>query len=186
MVHDTHDTGAKVTAPAGEADAETGPPQDVLDTHTARIPPGARPRDDREIRVVSSVAIAECPLHTAMREVAEAALTQHVLYAEGVYQPREGLGQEMQVWLHLHELVRTSMCPATRAQTSALEPGDLEIAVAGLPMEMRAKVATAIRACGRRSQGEGCPLETEPVGSLIGENSVPRHQLPPARRPRGG
>lgn len=113
--------------------------------------------------------VVECPLHTAMRQVAEAAVMQHVLYAEGVYRPREGLAREMQVWLRLHELVRTAICPATRTGSAALEPGDLEIALAGLPAEMHGQVAAAIRDCGRRSRGEGCPLEVEPVGRLLGQ-----------------
>lgn len=108
----------------------------------------------------------ECPLHTAMRQIAEAAVTQHVLYTEGVYRPREGLAHEMQVWLRLHELVWEYVCPATRA-SGAPRPRDLEIALAGLPVEMRAKVATAIRVCGSRSRGEGCPLESAPVENLI-------------------
>jgi hypothetical protein len=48
-----------------------------------------------------------------------------------------------------------------------LEPSELEIALAGLPPEMRAKVAAAIHVCGRRSRGEGCPLAAEPQGTLF-------------------
>ena len=109
-----------------------------------------------------------CPLQTAMRQVAEAAVTQHVLYAEGVYQPRDGLLHEMGAWLRLHELVRSGICPATRGGSgAAVDPGDLEIALASVPVEMRAQVAASIRVCGRRNRGEGCPLEIEPAGSLI-------------------
>lgn len=103
-----------------------------------------------------------------MRQVAEAAVTQHVLYAEGVYRPREGLLHEMQAWLRLHELVRTGICPATRASGAALAPDDLEIALAGVPEAMRVKVARSIRICGRRSRGEGCPLDAQPPDDLIG------------------
>lgn len=110
----------------------------------------------------------ECPLQTAMRQVAEAAVTQHVLYAEGEYQPRGRLLHEMGAWLRLHELVRTGICPATRGGSgAALERDDLEIALASVPVEMRAQVAASIRVCGRRNRGEGCPLEIEPTGSLI-------------------
>lgn len=142
--------------PAYDADLEAT-------THSARTT--AEPRGD-ETGSKAALTSIECPLHTAMRQVAEAALTQHVLYTEGVYRPRDGLLREMQVWLRVHELVRTAICPATRT-TGILEPGDLEIAVAGLPVEMRARVATAIRVCARCSAGESCPLESEPEESLL-------------------
>lgn len=131
--------------------------------------PGARLRRD-ETSPQAALDLFECPLQVAMRQVAEAAVTQHVLYTEGVFRPREGLLHEMQAWMRLHELVRTGICPATRAGNAggtALEPGDLEIALAGLPVDMRAKVAASIRVCGRRSWGEGCPLEAQPTGSLM-------------------
>lgn len=141
--------------------------QDVAAAQPAQQPMTHPQREgtctDAEVRVV------ECPLHTAMRQVAEAALTQHVLYTEGVYGPREGLAHEMQAWLRVHELVRTGICPATRTGSAALEPGDLEIALAGLPVEKRGQVAAAIRVCGRRSRGEGCPLEAEPAERLVGQ-----------------
>lgn len=167
MKSGVHDTTASVAASLDEGVAEVGSPRDADDARIARFQAVARPQRPGEDPSVLPVTIAECPLHTAMRQVAEAAVTQHVLYAEGVYRPREGLAQEMQVWLRLHELVRTAICPATRT-IGALAPGDVEIALAGLPEEMRTKVATAIRLCGRRSRGEGCPLESEPAATLFG------------------
>lgn len=144
----------------------------ALHLHAAGSPPRvvARPqRDETPPEKAQTAEPIECPLQTAMRQIAEAAVTQHVLYAEGVFQPRDGLLHEMQAWLRLHELVRTGICPATRAGSgAALEPGDLEIALAGLPVEMRGKVARSIRVCGRRSRGEGCPLDAQPDGRLIG------------------
>ncbi|HEX6796870.1 MAG TPA: hypothetical protein VF116_04040 [Ktedonobacterales bacterium] len=129
----------------------------------------ARPMRD-ETLPEPSLDVVACPLQTAMRQVAEAAVTQHVLYAEGVYRPREGLLHEMQAWLRLHELVRTGICPATRTGSgAALEPGDLEIALASVPVALRAQVATSLRVCGRRSRGEGCPLAAlpQPADSLM-------------------
>jgi hypothetical protein len=133
----------------------------------ARAQDGADAGPRREdTRASESFEVNECPLHTAMRQVAEAAVTQHVLYAEGVYTPREGLAHEMQTWLRVHELIWQSICPATRSG-NAPAPDDLEIALAGLPAAMRVKVAAAIRVCGRATPGEGCPLTNRPPDDLL-------------------
>lgn len=141
------------------------PPSDGAPAMAHPAQAEAQPRGG-ETPATATPEMLECLLHTAMRRVAEAALTQHVLYTEGAYRPRCGLVREMQNWLRVHELVRTSICPATRTG-GVLEPRDLEIALAGWPAEMRDQVVTASRVCGRLSAGEGCPLESEPDEGLI-------------------
>lgn len=143
-------------------ETEATPPQSVARPQ----PEGGAPRPDAEYEMM------ECPLHTAMRHVAVAAVAQHVLYAEeGDYHPREGLLQEMQGWLRVHELVRAGICPATRtsadSESGALEEAALDIALAGIPVQMRTGVAAAIRVCGRRSRGDGCPLDAAPFESCM-------------------
>ncbi len=144
-----------------------GSPASDASLEAAGTPPRRAPGPEHaDTRADPEATLIECPMHTAMRQVAEAAVTQHVLYAEGVYWPREGLLHEMRVWLRLHELVRAFVCPATRGE-DVQKPGDLDHALAELPVAMRASVAEAISVCGRRSRGEGCPLESEPAGRLI-------------------
>lgn len=104
--------------------------------------------------------VRECPLHIAMRHVAEAAVTQHVLYAEGEYAPRADLNERIEHWLRVHQLVRDYICPATR--TVSPTPRDLDVALASLPAESRARLTAMLRICGGRSAGDGCPLDEDP------------------------
>jgi hypothetical protein len=117
----------------------------------------------------ASATIGECPLHTAVRQLARAAVTQHVFYAEGEYAPRPDLTEEMHAWLRIHDLVRASVCPASRAAN--LTPAEIELAVLGAsacaPEELRAELRTALLACGARTRGEGCPAEREPAKALF-------------------
>ena len=104
--------------------------------------------------------VRECPLHIAMRHVAEAAVTQHVLYAEGEYAPRADLVESLEHWFRVHQLVRDYICPASRSV--APQRSDLALALASLPAASRARLGAAIAGCGRRSPADGCPLEEDP------------------------
>lgn len=104
--------------------------------------------------------VRECPLHIAMRQVAEAAVTQHVLYAEGEYAPRADLNETIEHWFRVHQLVRDYICPASR--TLAPTPRDLDLALASLPAESRARMTTMLRECGGRTAADGCPLDEDP------------------------
>ncbi|HEU5440184.1 MAG TPA: hypothetical protein VFU88_12920 [Ktedonobacterales bacterium] len=122
-------------------------------------------QERRNLRRVSPLfqtvaVVRECPLHIAMRHVAEAAVTQHVLYVEGEYAPRADLNERIEHWFRVHQLVRDYICPATR--TVSPTPRDLDVALATLPEESRARLTAMLRVCGRRSAGDGCPLDEDP------------------------
>lgn len=56
----------------------------------------------------------ECPLHVAARELAQAAVMQHVLFLEGECQPRAPLSEAIMAWADLYQFIRGSVCPASR------------------------------------------------------------------------
>jgi hypothetical protein len=56
----------------------------------------------------------ECPLHAAMRELAQLATAQHVFYLEGECLPRPDLQHRLQMWARLHEVLSSRLCTATR------------------------------------------------------------------------
>ena len=56
----------------------------------------------------------ECPLHSAMRELAQLATAQHVFYMEGECLPRPDLLRRLQAWSLLHHVVSSRLCTATR------------------------------------------------------------------------
>ena len=128
------------------------------------------PQSDLPILAEQATAtIGECPLHTAMRRLARVSVAQHVFYAEGEYAPRPDLTEEMHAWLRIHDLVRASVCPASRPLN--LLPAAVELAIADAsaasPEGIRAELRTALLACGARTRGEGCPAEGEPARALF-------------------
>ena len=73
--------------------------------------------------------VQECPLHSAMRELAHLATAQHVFYLEGECLPRPDLLGRLQTWSLLHHVVSSRLCTANRDTPlvreeieSALEP----------------------------------------------------------------
>jgi hypothetical protein len=116
-----------------------------------------------------TATISECPLHMAVRRLARAAVTQHVFYAEGEYAPRPALAEEMHAWVRIHDLVRGSVCPASRAPNVTLAEIELAIAsaTAMVHQDVRSELRAALVACGARSTGEGCPVEREPAKPLF-------------------
>lgn len=106
----------------------------------------------------------ECPLHLAMEEIANTAVTQHVLHLEGECQPRPELLRQLEAWSALHTLIRTHVCVASREATIAFE--ELERALDALSDGM--DIANSPRwqllraglvACARATS---CPLGTAP------------------------
>jgi hypothetical protein len=55
-----------------------------------------------------------CPLHLAMQELARAAVSQLVYYAEGEYASRPDLMRELDRWQQAHRLIADGICPAAR------------------------------------------------------------------------
>jgi hypothetical protein len=108
---------------------------------------------------------ADCPFHTVMGQLAQAAVRQQVLFLEGEMLPRTDLVDTLDGWQHLYRLVRTRVCPATRCMP--LTPDDVatlvETAVpALLPPSVPASVQASLRrqlvACANCSSPQQCPL----------------------------
>jgi hypothetical protein len=77
----------------------------------------------------------ECPLHSAMRELAELATAQHIFYLEGECLPRPDLLRRLQTWSLLHQVVSSHLCPATRATLLPVE--ELESTLKTIRSQMR-------------------------------------------------
>lgn len=110
----------------------------------------------------------ECPLHVVARELAQAAVMQHVLFLEGECQPRAPLSEAICAWADLYQFIRGSVCPASRwAPLDAEELG----AVAGR-MLARIPASTdparidrlrrAVLMCGSCRSVSTCPLGLDP------------------------
>jgi hypothetical protein len=63
----------------------------------------------------------ECPLHSAMCELAELATAQHIFYLQGECLPRPDLLRRLQTWSLLHQAISSHLCPATRATLLPVE-----------------------------------------------------------------
>ena len=106
----------------------------------------------------------ECPLHLAMEEIANTAVTQHVLYLEGECQPRPELLGQLEVWTSLHALIRSRVCVASRETTMSPE----ELASALDTLTDGTDIADSPRLQGLRAglaacaRATSCPLGTEP------------------------
>jgi len=113
---------------------------------------------------------AGCLLHTVMDQLAHTAVRQHVLHSQGEALPRADLVDALDGWQQLYHLVRTQVCPATRA--APLTPADLaaclDTTVPGLlpptvSMEVRARLRRQLVACATCASVQDCPLGmTEP------------------------
>jgi len=108
-----------------------------------------------------AAAVAECPLHVAMGELAHVSVTQHILYLEGECLPRPELLAELDRWVAIHTLIHDRVCVASRA--TPLEDSEFESASqimlqdAGGPGTCGERLVTACAACNR---SRSCPLGT--------------------------
>lgn len=146
-----------------------------VETTCGRREPGPDGRRSGPRQLVSFAARRECPLHFAMSQLAQVAVTQHVLYEQGEYTARPDLVQELEAWLQMHELVRTRICPASR-ETRLDErwiDAQLDMILAALPTplpdETRGALREMLAECVERSPGDGCPLDREPDVGLLGD-----------------
>jgi hypothetical protein len=104
----------------------------------------------------------ECPLHTAMSELARISVSQHVLYLAGECLPRPELLAELQTWTSLHTLIRNRICVALRS--APLPESEFDNTVASALAGDRVDVTVpqhlrqAIRACGECNGSQTCPL----------------------------
>ena len=106
--------------------------------------------------------IAECPLHTAMSELARICVSQHVLYLTGECLPRPELVAELQTWTSLHTLIRNRMCIALRSAPLPESEFDSTVASAlasdGTDVTLPLHLRQVIRACAECNGRQTCPL----------------------------
>jgi len=126
--------------------------------------------------------LSECPLHTAMRQLVEAAMQQHVLHAMGEVLPRPELMAAMEGWIALQRVTQQRVCPATRQVV--LHPEEVEITLdalfAALPTyatspQLRSWLRRALVICAAQSQAAGCPLTGELLEEVLRQGDC---QLP--------
>ena len=97
-----------------------------------------------------------CPLHLAMQELAQAAVSQLVYYAEGEYAPRPDLMRELERWQQAHRLIADYLCPASR---TACDPAvALRVACTLIPEDCYATMRETLRCCAQRNESDPCPL----------------------------
>lgn len=116
--------------------------------------------------------VTECPLHTAMQHLTEAAVTQHVLYLEGEVRPRLDLINTISRWERMHTLIRECICPATREV--ALGPSALAEIVDTIPDTMfapgqqhrRTLFIQALAVCAACASSAECPLGAVPISDF--------------------
>jgi hypothetical protein len=94
-----------------------------------------------------------------MKQLAQTAVTQYILYEQGEYAPRADLMAALDRWMRLHTLMRTRICPASRE--APVDASLLEAALALLPVDDPQRPMLA--RCAARHAGDACPLEREPA-----------------------
>ena len=106
-----------------------------------------------------------CPLHVALQELAQAAVSQSVYYAEGEYTPRPHLMRELERWQQAHRLIADGVCPGSRAA------GIPTVALGGvrslIPEDRFATVHETHRRCSQRNKSDPCPLAGESDARLV-------------------
>ncbi len=108
---------------------------------------------------------AQCPLHFAIQQLAQAAVSQLVFYADGEYAPRPDLLRELERWQRLHSLIAGRICPASRAGNGGA--AHLCAALALIPEAQFTAQREMLARCTARSCGDACPLERGSVLNLF-------------------
>lgn len=112
--------------------------------------------------------VSECPLHTAMWHLAEAAVAQHVLYIEGEVRSRPDLVNTISRWEHMHRLIRECICPATReisvgaSAVAAVVDNTLDGMFPPGQRHLEARFVQALEACAACASTAECPLGATP------------------------
>lgn len=169
MCNKLYGNGVRGVSPEGTLETALGPADDTS-TVTAR--------PTRETFGFAS----ECPFHTVMRQVAEAAVLQHVLHLEGEVLPRQDLVENLERWQQVYRLVRIQVCPATRdaALTADEVHTLLDIALPCLmppdaPQPLWSRLSARIATCAKFPTSRECPL------GLAGDDA--RHDAAPEQEP---
>lgn len=149
---------------AGEAGATLASPITMAGMEESGHVQSARHDADEGSTLQRLDTIGECPLHTAMRHLAEAAVAQHVLYLEGEVRARSGLLTTISRWEHMHTVIRECVCPATR-EVKVGAPALAEIVNSALDemfmpgqQPLRNQFARALRVCSGCTSSAECPL----------------------------
>jgi len=108
---------------------------------------------------------AQCPLHFAMQQLAHAAVSQLVYYADGEYVPRPDLLRDLERWQRLHGLIAGSICPASRAAHAG--SANLCAALALIPEAQFTAQREMLARCAAHGCGDACPLERASELSLF-------------------
>lgn len=160
MSHGDQGSRGRGMLPDPALDAARGTATETItETTTETTTQAARPS-----RGTFGMAV-ECPFHTVMRQVAEAAVLQHVLHLEGEVLPRRNLVDDLECWQQVYRLVRTRVCPATREAPLLPDVREtlLDVALPYLlptdtPQSLQARLVWQIAACARCSSSQECPL----------------------------
>lgn len=139
----------------------------------AALPEGTDTPDARAEHGVSTArerlpVVTECPLHTAMRHLTEAAVSQHVLYLEGEVRSRPNLVDTIARWERMHTLIRECICPATRevAVGAAALNDIVDTTLDGMfgpgQTYLRTQFVQALEVCASCTSTAECPLGALP------------------------
>jgi hypothetical protein len=118
----------------------------------------------------------DCPLHTAMRRIAETAVQQHILHAAGECLPHPNLMQRLSAWSTVHALLRTRICPAMRpaspdpdARAAALHQIRALAPLLRVPdgYPQTDALLQAVARCAACEQAAECPIEPSSEESLL-------------------
>jgi len=104
--------------------------------------------------------LVQCPLHTAMDELARVTVTQHVLYLEGECLPRPEILADLDRWVAIHTLIHDRICVASR--TTPLADSEVESALQAMQGDRRPPSGNGrlLQACTACNQARYCPLGT--------------------------
>lgn len=100
-----------------------------------------------------------CPLHVAMQELAQAAVSQLVYYAEGEYAPRPYLMRGLERWRQARRLIAAGVCLALRTEDDPAAA--LRVVCALIPEDRFATAREVLRSCAQRDESDPCPLVGE-------------------------
>lgn len=159
---------ASIPEEASSTPAAASPDAEVPATAASVSGSASQPGNRAASAPRQPATLSECPLHTAMRHLAEAAVAQHVLYLEGEVRARPGLVNTVARWERMHTLIRECVCPATR-EIDVGAPALAEIVDSTLEgmftpgqQHLRTQFVRALEVCAACASAAECPLSASP------------------------
>lgn len=147
--------------PAWAQDIIADVPDEATSSSTQLDTPARSPRERPPV-------VSECPLHTAMRNLTEAAVAQHIFYLEGEVRARPDLVTAIGRWERMHTLIRECICPATRevsvgaASLTEIVDTALEGMFSPGQQHLRTQFVQALEVCSACASTAECPLLAAP------------------------